>query len=95
MKIVTIAFFMNMSNDVSYLHDTKCRIQTCKIKDLKEKINFIRNALIEEYKNEVLSNKLKSYQNYQISFAISIVNTEKETVRYKRFKIKPINLNKR
>ena len=36
MKIVTIAFFMNMSNDVSYSHDTKCRIQTCKIKDLKD-----------------------------------------------------------
>lgn len=95
MKIVTIAFFMNMSNDISYSHDTKCRMVTCEYEDIKEKINFVRNIIIKEYKEMILSGKLKSYQNLQYSFAISIVDTEKKSVKFKQFKIKPINLNKR
>ena len=52
MKIATIAFFMNMSNDVSYSHDTKCRIQTCKIKDLKEKYLLqVKNGVLNYFTN--------------------------------------------
>lgn len=91
MKIITVSFFMNMSNEISYAHHSSNSIISFDFKDKKKYFNKIRKAIIQDFK-EIIKGSLKSYNGLQYSFAISIIDIEKELVWYKKFKINPINL---
>lgn len=94
-KIITVSFFSNMENDFSFMFDRNVSIISFDSVLSINKFNLIRNNILKDYKNNILSQKLKSYNNYRVSFAISIVDIEKQKVRYKQFMINPINLKER
>lgn len=93
MKLITVASFMNMSNEISYSFHSSNSIISFNFEDRKKYFNKIRKAIIKDFK-ETIKGRLKSYNGLQYSFAISIVDIEKELVWYKNFKINPINLKK-
>jgi hypothetical protein len=90
-NLYIISYVGTCENEESYCFDKRPITVHCSQKDLKKTFKSLRKEFLNSFL-QIQKIGLKSYKNYKYGMNISIVNTNNNSLKLKKYYIDPINL---